>query len=113
MGLQSEIQELMAERGETVRPWGQIAPGRFVVVRPAGIVEQRSIVEVWLINESHVPDPDVGMDQWTEDTYAALRFAMLDVTAPAGPPYDPTGKAARSTMVFSGASRYVAGLGES
>ena len=114
MALRADIKTIMEGHGHTVLPWGHIGPGPHLVIRPGGISEGRALVEVWIINRSvssMMPDPDNGLDEVADVIYGQLRGHLMDIVVTPGPPYDPTGKREHSTMILTGTSPQVAGLG--
>lgn len=87
MSFRERIIDLLVEAGIVVRPWGQVGPGRFHMVRPAGVAAgDRALVEVWCVNPraSAQDDPDDGLEEYMTATYRLLRpHAINPEVAPA------------------------------
>ena len=110
MTLRDEVIQVLQDGGYPVIPWNGLAPGETVIVRPGGIVTEREIVEVWIINPPVYSndlegDPDSGLAELTSDVYNSLRTTLLDMTVGPTTTYDPTGKSPRSAMVLTGNGR--------
>lgn len=104
MTLRAEVIEALVADDLPVMPWGYVNTELAHIVRPGGVVNGREVVEVWIVNPpgAMLADPDAGLDKAGNALDNLLRSMLIDLSIVPGPPYDPTGKAACSTLVATG-----------
>lgn len=104
MTLRDHIMDVLLEAGALVMPWGNVNDVQVHIVRPGGVVNGREVVEVWIVNPpgAMLVDPDSGLDGAANILADLLRPQLIDLSIVPGPAYDPTGKAACSTLVATG-----------
>ena len=114
MSARQTIIDTLTANGHTVVPWGGMQRGQYLIVRPGGISDERTIVEVWVVNppEHGMADPDHALSEYVDTIYDLLRKHLLGVNASPGPPYNPTGKTDHSAMILTGADPNRRGLGQ-
>jgi len=109
MSLRQAVMMALADKGHIVVPWGNATSQDAVIVRPGGIVSEREVVEVWIVN-AYRADPDEGLAERGNAIFNELRTMLLDITVTPGPTYDPVGAVPHSTLILTGAGR-ARGLG--
>lgn len=104
MTLRAHILQVLGSAGLTVMPWGNVNTVQAHIVRPAGVVSGREVVEVWIVNPpgAMLVDPDSDLDGAANTLAEILRTELIDLSIVPGPEYDPTGKAPCSTLVATG-----------